>query len=174
MMFGCRHIVCSTRCSWVCFFFFFQAEDGIRDLIVTGVQTCAHPICVLQNQDHGPILVHLELKNTALADGQFPAAIDAYIGEALSGASLYAASTLLGDAHSLLAAARERHWPSLAALQGHFLFCITGGQGQRTATYLDRKSTRLNSSHDQISYAVFCLKKKKTPHLLILHTLHFA
>src|SRR2546430_8680400 len=28
---------------------------------------------------------------------------------------------------------------------------------------LDRKSTRLNSSHSQISYAVFCLKKKKTP-----------
>src|SRR2546427_6835754 len=26
----------------------------------------------------------------------------------------------------------------------------------------DRKSTRLNSSHSQISYAVFCLKKKKT------------
>src|SRR2546428_6250848 len=30
-------------------------------------------------------------------------------------------------------------------------------EGQRTG---DRKSTRLNSSHDQISYAVFCLKKK--------------
>src|SRR5947208_8013618 len=28
--------------------------------------------------------------------------------------------------------------------------------------YLDRKSTRLNSSHQIISYAVFCLKKKKT------------
>src|SRR2546430_13152182 len=28
----------------------------------------------------------------------------------------------------------------------------------------DRKSTRLNSSHSQISYAVFCLKKKKTSH----------
>src|SRR5206468_10456122 len=27
---------------------------------------------------------------------------------------------------------------------------------------IDRKSTRLNSSHDQISYAVFCLKKKST------------
>src|SRR5206468_9834089 len=27
--------------------------------------------------------------------------------------------------------------------------------------HADRKSTRLNSSHDQISYAVFCLKKKK-------------
>src|SRR2546421_4201537 len=30
--------------SWIFFFFFFQAEDGIRDLIVTGVQTCALPI----------------------------------------------------------------------------------------------------------------------------------
>src|SRR2546427_11382456 len=29
------------------FFFFFQAEDGIRDLTVTGVQTCALPISVL-------------------------------------------------------------------------------------------------------------------------------
>src|SRR5437016_9683956 len=29
-----------------CFFFFFQAEDGIRDWSVTGVQTCALPICV--------------------------------------------------------------------------------------------------------------------------------
>src|SRR2546430_9985368 len=30
---------------FVFFFFFFQAEDGIRDLTVTGVQTCALPIC---------------------------------------------------------------------------------------------------------------------------------
>src|SRR3712207_7117750 len=28
-------------------FFFFQAEDGIRDIGVTGVQTCALPICVI-------------------------------------------------------------------------------------------------------------------------------
>src|SRR5690606_40570015 len=28
------------------FFFFFQAEDGIRDFHVTGVQTCALPICL--------------------------------------------------------------------------------------------------------------------------------
>src|SRR2546428_3347705 len=33
---------------------------------------------------------------------------------------------------------------------------------QMRATRQDRKSTRLNSSHDQISYAVFCLKKKKS------------
>src|SRR2546430_7268733 len=32
----------------------------------------------------------------------------------------------------------------------------------RARERLDRKSTRLNSSHSQISYAVFCLKKKKT------------
>src|SRR5256886_13349785 len=30
------------------FFFFFQAEDGIRDLTVTGVQTCALPISVVR------------------------------------------------------------------------------------------------------------------------------
>src|SRR3989440_7683854 len=34
-------------------------------------------------------------------------------------------------------------------------------QGGGTVALRDRKSTRLNSSHDQISYAVFCLKKKK-------------
>src|SRR3712207_8717536 len=32
-----------------------------------------------------------------------------------------------------------------------------------TASHIDRKSTRLNSSHANISYAVFCLKKKKVP-----------
>src|SRR5205085_8748681 len=44
--------------------------------------------------------------------------------------------------------------------------------------YLDRKSTRLNSSHSQISYAVFCLKKKKKKknkkinHTTTQYTLH--
>src|SRR2546430_2903714 len=37
---------------------------------------------------------------------------------------------------------------------------LAGAGGDRTVK-LDRKSTRLNSSHSQISYAVFCLKKKK-------------
>src|SRR2546430_7428912 len=35
------------------------------------------------------------------------------------------------------------------------------GDGARDENIQDRKSTRLNSSHSQISYAVFCLKKKK-------------
>src|SRR5690349_23231301 len=34
-------------------------------------------------------------------------------------------------------------------------------ENQNTVTVKDRKSTRLNSSHVEISYAVFCLKKKK-------------
>src|SRR2546430_9906145 len=48
-------------------------------------------------------------------------------------------------------------------------FCRTGPEDlglhtvcvKVTQEFLDRKSTRLNSSHSQISYAVFCLKKKK-------------
>src|SRR2546421_7964410 len=38
-------------------------------------------------------------------------------------------------------------------------FAVVEGAASRVLR--DRKSTRLNSSHDQISYAVFCLKKKK-------------
>src|SRR2546428_14114449 len=38
---------------------------------------------------------------------------------------------------------------------------IAGSANVTIQAALDRKSTRLNSSHDQISYAVFCLKKKK-------------
>src|SRR3712207_8628837 len=39
-----------------------------------------------------------------------------------------------------------------------------GAEPAQAANFLDRKSTRLNSSHANISYAVFCLKKKKTVH----------
>src|SRR5688572_31620381 len=41
----------------------------------------------------------------------------------------------------------------------HHLVFVAGVQEAEVAG--DRKSTRLNSSHSQISYAVFCLKKKK-------------
>src|SRR2546430_11691441 len=49
----------------------------------------------------------------------------------------------------------NRHKPSVDVL-----FRSVAQQAGR-----DRKSTRLNSSHSQISYAVFCLKKKKTSHV---------
>src|SRR5438067_10103563 len=76
--------------------FFFQAEDGIRDRNVTGVQTCALPISVRRVAD--------------LNRGRVR---------------------------------RAR--------------CDRSGARWKR----DRKSTRLNSSHVSISYAVFCLKKKK-------------
>src|SRR3712207_9488877 len=47
-----------------------------------------------------------------------------------------------------------------ASGEDYVLVVSGGGTG-----LLDRKSTRLNSSHANISYAVFCLKKKKIPHI---------
>src|SRR2546430_13352985 len=84
-------------------FFFFQAEDGIRDLTVTGVQTCALPISIECNSR----------------------AQEAYFEQ-------------------------------------------TGEHGISLPDPVDRKSTRLNSSHSQISYAVFCLKKKNTKYFDLL------
>src|SRR2546430_8375245 len=43
-----------------------------------------------------------------------------------------------------------------------WLFTAPWGRRHYKALGIDRKSTRLNSSHSQISYAVFCLKKKNT------------
>src|SRR2546430_5655509 len=64
--------------------------------------------------------------------------------------SLLRASLLANDHLSLVEAARLTTLRAAAA---------TTGVPEATT---DRKSTRLNSSHSQISYAVFCLKKKKT------------
>src|SRR3712207_8068611 len=51
---------------------------------------------------------------------------------------------------------------------GHVVLCLRGAPRHHTAPRRgrDRKSTRLNSSHANISYAVFCLKKKhiREPH----------
>src|SRR5690606_40835837 len=50
-----------------------------------------------------------------------------------------------------------------AILDGTVARHLLGRDGsRRRTTGRDRKSTRLNSSHVKISYAVFCLKKKKT------------
>src|SRR2546422_10850733 len=48
-----------TKSDAICCFFFFQAEDGIRDVAVTGVQTCALPIC--------PVSPAINWKRTVLA-----------------------------------------------------------------------------------------------------------
>src|SRR2546430_3094418 len=53
----------------------------------------------------------------------------------------------------------REHVVDLEALRGHWEL--------DRLTLIDRKSTRLNSSHSQISYAVFCLKKKKKNNLML-------
>src|SRR5256886_7557553 len=118
---GCRDVT-------VCIFF-FQAEDGIRDLTVTGVQTCALPI-----------------------SGYAPRrAEEVQHGSGIGGPADWRSGTS--------GARRDRE--------------ISGDDGKsgdhgRWVGRLDRKSTRLNSSHSQISYAVFCLKKQHTTTVCIV------
>src|SRR5689334_24549837 len=47
--------------------------------------------------------------------------------------------------------------------------CSRQRDRQFPVSFRDRKSTRLNSSHSSISYAVFCLKKKKKNTYIIIH-----
>src|SRR3712207_7581744 len=55
-------------------------------------------------------------------------------------------------------AARVRVYPTEAGCSLHVAVSVSAGHDEVAG---DRKSTRLNSSHANISYAVFCLKKKK-------------
>src|SRR5690242_20988519 len=65
---------------------------------------------------------------------------------------------------------REKRWPAgrgdddvaAGARAAALLDALVRGRLHGSARRPDRKSTRLNSSHMSISYAVFCLKKKKT------------
>src|SRR5688572_32604559 len=75
--------------------------------------------------------------------------------------TLFRSNIGLGEKFPTLAFAAETTWRLTSVMTGD--------------ASADRKSTRLNSSHSQISYAVFCLKKKKTAETnascQILHTL---
>src|SRR3712207_6950535 len=63
-------------------------------------------------------------------------------------------------AHEVRAGGAERAGEDAPAALADDHHTLPGRPGQRLQP-LDRKSTRLNSSHANISYAVFCLKKKK-------------
>src|SRR2546430_2401357 len=56
-------------CVYFVFFFFFQAEDGIRDLTVTGVQTCALPIFYSGLRGVGKTVLLMELDVLATEAG---------------------------------------------------------------------------------------------------------
>src|SRR2546430_12381763 len=70
--------------------------------------------------------------------------------------TLFPYTTLFRSPEFARATARPQAQPGTLQL----LARIRGTPARRPGP--DRKSTRLNSSHSQISYAVFCLKKKKT------------
>src|SRR2546429_7231052 len=115
---------CSVAVVCICCFFFFQAEDGIRDVAVTGVQTCALPISFF-------------------------------------GGTYFPKAARFG-------------LPGFAELCERIAAIWRDKQPD-----IDRKSTRLNSSHGYISYAVFCLKKKnnQSVHMttgLITHLQHLC
>src|SRR2546430_6170096 len=68
-----------------------------------------------------------------------------------------------GDGHTIGLELDQQRNPitvAASAVQHHLYGGIEGGINFDGMSGLDRKSTRLNSSHSQISYAVFCLKKK--------------
>src|SRR5256885_4259288 len=109
--------------------FFFQAEDGIRDYKVTGVQTCALPI----SRDRR---VH-EQPAAQAGERPYQRTLHGAAGEGVE----------IGDVP--LVAVEE---VAVGACEDEWI--------ARRAAVQDRKSTRLNSSHLVISYAVFCLKKK--------------
>src|SRR5690348_18016811 len=58
--------------------------------------------------------------------------------------------------YTTLFRSRRRHWPAPRRVPPE-----SAAERHRAGCPRDRKSTRLNSSHPSISYAVFCLKKKK-------------
>src|SRR5690348_17374699 len=108
--------------------FFFQAEDGIRDGRVTGVQTCALPI----SGGETPTLSRMGGADFAKTKARVKAAVREIAQE--------------------LVVLYQRRITS----EGHAFPVDSTWQREFEE---DRKSTRLNSSHPSISYAVFCLKK---------------
>src|SRR3989475_11102061 len=198
----------------MCFFFFFQAEDGIRDLTVTGVQTCALPIWVrfepatdnqvtairgeieASNMDAVPlekapkvavyvppnappwddaVTMALQYAGIPFAKVWDPEVMagglrsydrlhpehEDFTGQYSKFYLIYAGAPWLGEMVRLNGAAARRlgfaSVPELKKAVARGIRDYVGNGG----FLLDRKSTRLNSSHSQISYAVFCLKKKK-------------
>src|SRR5208283_5911416 len=65
---------------------------------------------------------------------------------------------------------RSTLFPYTTLFRSASVACWSGSRGAapNRTRFADRKSTRLNSSHITISYAVFCLKKKKKTHISLI------
>src|SRR5690625_6600290 len=121
--------------------FFFQAEDGIRDGHVTGVQTCALPIS---------LVVVTQCVGVEGAVIGAPPHGGMFTREGLHRLRESRAVEIVGHG-------RRRQ---MVSFPRSFSFCwhARGRSATENMPKPDRKSTRLNSSHVAISYAVFCLK----------------
>src|SRR2546430_4500831 len=69
--------------------------------------------------------------------------------------------TTLFRSREAIADGEDLALPVVEEVEAHAVDESEGARGELLEARQDRKSTRLNSSHSQISYAVFCLKKKK-------------
>src|SRR5258708_19565972 len=119
-----------------------NSESGVRPerhLVAPGHDPAGAPLLAVRNIDVG------------YGDTQvlWDVSLDVWRGEvvAIVGANGAGKSTLLATISGLL-----RPWKGEVLLAGRHI--------ERVPAERDRKSTRLNSSHQIISYAVFCLKKK--------------
>src|SRR2546430_5968083 len=149
----------STFELWRCFFF-FQAEDGIRDLTVTGVQTCALPILVEERRADGDLRPLHQLREDREQRTPQHRERDPHEQEVVEEEARLAA-------HHRLELRFSREQRQARGVHREARRPRGDQEEQEKVSHIrlrerDRKSTRLNSSHSQISYAVFCLKKKKT------------
>src|SRR5438552_10495546 len=80
----------------------------------------------------------------------------------ISTLSLHDALPILSDPYRWMENDKDQEWlPFLKGQNEHTRAVLDTIPGRERLLKRDRKSTRLNSSHQIISYAVFCLKKKK-------------
>src|SRR5207248_3868320 len=106
----------------------FQAEDGIRDRTVTGVQTCALPI----------LPGFFAIPPVDRDEARFAQATKQMLET--------------GDYVDIRFQDEVRYKKPVG------IYWLQAAVVKTAASFGDRKSTRLNSSHRTISYAVFCLK----------------
>src|SRR5256885_5694669 len=147
------------------FFFFFQAEDGIRDYKVTGVQTCALPIswpCEMRYSRSSSCGQRARLNGIAPSNPLIPRI---FIHRPFDHSPEEGVARSVRDGFGCRPLKTQRCVDATGvgyvSRRGKCRGVVTGSKGRFACRLarLDRKSTRLNSSHLVMSYAVFCLKK---------------
>src|SRR2546430_4475301 len=122
------------RCISVVCFFFFQAEDGIRDLTVTGVQTCALPIFRMSGwvSSSAPTRPERLVVSTLNAPGGSPASSATFaIASAVSGVADAGLRTTVHPAARAGAILRV----TIVARKFHGVTAATGPTGWRSTQY---------------------------------------